>query len=44
MAIAVMKQRSVEEVATLQSPWQRRNLPTSSCLPMNFKIPGDNIN
>jgi hypothetical protein len=44
MAVAVMKQRSVEEVATLQSPWQRRNLPAPSCLPTNFKIPGVNIN
>jgi hypothetical protein len=43
MAVAVMKQRSVEEVAVLQSPWQRRNLSTSSCIPMNFKIPGVNI-
>jgi hypothetical protein len=40
MAVPVMKQTSVEEVAMLQSPWQRRNSSTSSCLSMNFKIPG----
>jgi len=43
MAAVVMEQRTVEEVAMLKSSWQRRNLSTSSCLPINFKIPGVNI-
>ena len=33
----------LKDVATLQSPWQCRTLSTSSCIPMNFKIPDVNI-